>query len=235
MNPPPHPCWFAAPSKNSHGVFVSIHGGGCGRRSFGGGGSDSSLNTDIIPASICGQCAGLLSKIWRLRAFQMCQLTSTKRFMGFVPLCLWVHSSHAMFRSSPSQCSMYGIKMDNEFHRARITLQRRKRCFVDSDAHLHSMHHVGPWNALCESCYLVGTLFLRIHQKNSLVLGGAVSFHKPLHQNGMMSGFLFIFKVMYLTFGEYFPFSAWLHISSSGPSLILRGDSFKTDLNSCHS
>lgn len=235
MKPPPHPCWFAAPSKKAHGVFVSIHGGGCGRRSLGGGGSGSSLNADIIPTSICGQWVGLLSKIWRFRAFQMCQVTRIGRFIIFVPLCLRAHSSHADLRSSPSQCLMYGFEIDSEIHRSNITLQCRKRCSVDSDAPLQSMHQVGPWKALCESCSPIGTLFLSIHQKNILVLGGAMSFQMLLHQEGMIFGFLCKFRTMYPTFGEYFPFSTWLHISSSGPSLILIWDSFKAVLNFCHS
>jgi len=63
MNPPPHPCCCAAPSKYAQRVFLLVSGGACGLRARGCGGSGISLNADIIQVAVCGQHTGLLSNM----------------------------------------------------------------------------------------------------------------------------------------------------------------------------
>ena len=85
---------------------------------------------------------------------------------------------------------MKPIDEDTLSLRACVVEHSRNMCSMDSDSHLHRMHHVGPKIAICVRCSPVGTMSLRMHQKKSLVCGGAVSFQMYLHQFMIYVGLL---------------------------------------------
>ncbi len=80
--------------------------------------------------------------------------------------------------------------------------QVRKRWSTDSVLSLHKLHQKGSCIPLLIRLSPVVVLFFKIDHMNSLVLGGALSFHMPFHHISIGCGLWLLAKKRYPSLGE---------------------------------
>ena len=170
---------------------------------------------------------------------QICQETKRERFRGFSAATEIHHWSHIEIMSTPCQ---FTFMFKDWMTYTQIFLefgQERNICWVDSSACKHITHRDGPEKALFIRLDPVGTLFSNMFHISSLVLGGASSFQSEVHRLLWLSGLLSSIIFLYPNFGEYWPFFARAHMSSSSSALNLIWVSIKACIyrfqSSCHS
>ena len=160
-----------------------------------------SLGSSVYAAQIIGcrrfQSTVLFSNMIAFLLTHIYQETKRGRFLGFSAATVFHHCSHAEFMSTPCQSAFRSKDCMTCAQIVLVVGQERNRCWVDSSACKHITHRDGPEKALFLSRDPVGTLFSKMFHINSLVLGGAFSFHSETHQLLRLSSFLSSIILLY--------------------------------------
>lgn len=98
---------------------------------------------------------------------------------------------------------------------------------------LHRLHQWVPKCVCLRRLSLVEILFRRMVHINNLVLGGALTFQRCLHQSVIIRAFIDADRAKYPSLGEYWPFFGRAHMISSSPSKIRMWAYVRVRVKSC--
>lgn len=186
--PPPQPCYYVDPSKYAQGMFLSIISAEILCVVWGQSSSGILLYIDLRCAIAWGHSEAVPVKISLFLCNQMHQHIRGWRFLILVRCAADHLDCHASNILAPCQRLGRCRFASTLCHREMLIGHNRNKCSIDSDACLHSIHHVGPkYDRFCRLSP-VGALLRSIHHMNNLSLGGAFSFQRAFHHQPEAGG-----------------------------------------------